>query len=203
MSHGPHDGHSHSHTHTHDHDHDAQPTSGADPALDLAVPDAELEPGQLRRRGFLRGAGLLGAGIATASVLPTTPALADEAVSGRRSRRAPRAGYSWLAGDHHIHTQSSNDAMYRVADQVKHASAYGLDWMVITDHGSVAHAKIGVDKVNPDIVAARALYERRDAGLPGPGVEHPVRRARHRLRAPRARTRSRCSRSSRTPSTAS
>jgi hypothetical protein len=27
--------------------------------------------------------------------------------------------------------------------------------MVITDHGSVAHAKIGVDKVNPDIVAAR------------------------------------------------
>ena len=27
--------------------------------------------------------------------------------------------------------------------------------MVITDHGSVAHAKFGVDKVNPDIRAAR------------------------------------------------
>ena len=65
-------------------------------------------------------------------------------------------GLLWLAGDHHIHTQYSSDAQYRVIDQVRHANAYGLDWMVITDHGSVAHAKIGVDKVNPDIVAARA-----------------------------------------------
>ena len=40
-------------------------------------------------------------------------------------------------------------------DHVRHANAYGLDWMVITDHGSVQHAKIGVEKVNPDIVAAR------------------------------------------------
>jgi hypothetical protein len=61
----------------------------------------------------------------------------------------------WLAGDHHIHTQYSSDAQYRVIDHVRHANAYGLDWMVITDHGGVAHAKIGVDKVNPDIVAAR------------------------------------------------
>ena len=43
-------------------------------------------------------------------------------------------------------------------DQVSHASQYGLDWMVITDHGSVAHAKLGVDKVNPDIRLARAAH---------------------------------------------
>jgi hypothetical protein len=68
-------------------------------------------------------------------------------------------GFRWLAGDHHIHTQHSSDAQYRVIDQVRHANAYGLDWMVITDHGSVAHAKIGVDKVNPDIVAARKAVD--------------------------------------------
>ena len=163
----------------HDHDHDHARTSGGDdPALDLAVPESELDPGQLRRRGFLQAAGLLGAGIAGASVLSGSPALADEAVRSRqRARRAPRGGYSWLAGDHHIHTQHSNDAQYRVADQVQHASAYGLDWMVITDHGSVAHAKIGVDKVNPDIVAAREQFGDDTLVFQGlewniPGAEH-------------------------------
>ncbi len=174
MSHGPHDGHSHSHDHDHTHEH---ASGDSDPVFDLAVPDSELEPGQLRRRGFLRGAGLLGAGIATASVLPAAPALADQAVSGHRSRRSPRSGFTWLAGDHHIHTQSSNDAMYRVADQVQHGSAYGLDWMVITDHGSVAHAKIGVDKVNPDIVAARELFE--DETLVFQGLEWNIPSAEH------------------------
>ena len=108
---------------------------------------------------------------------PRAPARA-----GTTARAA--AGYLWLAGDHHIHTQYSSDAQYRVVDQVQHASAYGLDWMVITDHGSVAHAKIGVDKVNPDIVAARERVRRGHPGLPGPGVEHPGRRARHGLRPP-------------------
>jgi len=40
-------------------------------------------------------------------------------------------------------------------DHVRHANGFGLDWLVITDHGSVQHAKIGVEKVNPDIRAAR------------------------------------------------
>jgi hypothetical protein len=39
---------------------------------------------------------------------------------------------------------------------VRHGNAYGLDWMVITDHGGPQHARIGVEKVNPEIVAARA-----------------------------------------------
>ena len=34
-----------------------------------------------------------------------------------------------------------------------------MDWLVITDHGNVTHSKIGVEKVNPDIRAARAAYE--------------------------------------------
>ena len=73
--------------------------------------------------------------------------------------RVPRGGFNWLAGDHHIHTQYSPDGQYRVIDHVRHANADGLDWMVITDHGSVQHAKIGVEKVNPDIVAARSAIK--------------------------------------------
>jgi hypothetical protein len=64
-------------------------------------------------------------------------------------------GYRWLAGDHHVHTRYSHDGVYPVIDHVRHARAYGLDWMVITDHGSGPHARIGVEKVNPDIRAAR------------------------------------------------
>jgi hypothetical protein len=81
-----------------------------------------------------------------------TPAMAE----GRRDRSAGGAVRTWLAGDHHIHTQYSSDAMYRVIDQAQHAAAYGLDWLVITDHGGATHARIGVDLVNPDIRAARA-----------------------------------------------
>lgn len=67
-------------------------------------------------------------------------------------------GYLWMAGDHHVHTQYSADGRYRVIDHVRQARAHGLDWMVITDHGGVEHAKIGVERVHPDIVAAREAH---------------------------------------------
>ncbi|SBT43057.1 PHP domain-containing protein [Micromonospora narathiwatensis] len=143
-------GHGHPHHH---HAHPEQAAGGDLPtALDTSVPDSELSPADLSRRGFLRNAGLLGAG-AAATVL-ATPGLAhanDDDDQGRQRT----GGFQWLAGDHHIHTQYSSDAMYRVVDQARHARANGLDWMVVTDHGSETHAKIGVEKVNPDIVAAR------------------------------------------------
>lgn len=154
-------GHHHDHPHEHGHDHafDESRASGDLPDhLDPAVPDSELSPRALARRGFLRNAGLLGAGVAATSVVPAHAAAADETGTTAR-RRTPRGGYQWLAGDHHIHTQYSSDGIYRVVDQVQHAAAYGLDWMVVTDHGSVAHSKIGVEKVNPDIVAARTAFE--------------------------------------------
>lgn len=149
-------GHDHSHhDHDHSHDHSHGDATELSPALDMAVPDTELSPSDLSRRGFLRNAGLLGAGAAAASVL-VTPEMAHAHGSDSNDDRERTGGFQWLAGDHHIHTQYSSDAQYRVIDQARHAQAYGLDWMVITDHGSVAHAKIGVDKVNPEIVAARA-----------------------------------------------
>ncbi|MEV4757928.1 twin-arginine translocation signal domain-containing protein [Micromonospora sp. NPDC049559] len=149
------------HGHPHHHHDDIVTGSAADasPAVDLSVPDRELSPADRSRRGFLRNAGLLGAG-AAATVL-ATPELAHahgpsedhgHAPGGDRGRTG---GFQWLAGDHHIHTQHSSDGMYRVLDQARHAHADGLDWMVVTDHGSATHAKIGVEIVNPDIVDAR------------------------------------------------
>jgi hypothetical protein len=152
-------GHSHDHPH-HDHDHHehVDPSGSQADALDLSVPDGELSPAGLARRTFLRSAGLLGAGAAAATVFAERAA-ADPHNSGGSSGRAHNDGeYLWLSGDHHIHTQYSPDAQYRVDDQVRHAAQHGLGWMVITDHGSVAHAKLGVEKVNPDIVAARRDY---------------------------------------------
>ncbi|MET8169390.1 PHP domain-containing protein [Streptomyces sp. NPDC005329] len=73
---------------------------------------------------------------------------------GRRS-----TGFLWLAGDHHIHTQYSSDGKYRVVDQVRQGARHGMDWLVITDHGSTTHAKIGVEKVNPHIKEARTAHE--------------------------------------------
>ncbi|WP_440102241.1 PHP domain-containing protein [Streptosporangium sp. H16] len=146
------------------------------PVVDFSVPDAELSPGQLSRRQMFRRAGLLGAGLGAAGVLGTQGQAAAATPARVTRGPEPRDGYLWLAGDHHIHTQYSSDGIYKVSDQVQHGNAYGLDWMVITDHGGTTHAKIGVDKVNPDIVAARQAVK--DAlvfqGLEWniPGAEH-------------------------------
>ena len=123
-------------------------------SADLGVPDRDLSPTELSRRNLLRGAGLLGAAAAAGAMVGVTPEMA--AASPPPASRRTRA-LTWLAGDHHIHTQYSSDAQYRVIDQAQHAAAYGLDWLVITDHGGATHARIGVDLVNPDIVAARAV----------------------------------------------
>ncbi|BBH66595.1 histidinol-phosphatase [Actinoplanes sp. OR16] len=144
--------------HGHDHSHAVEHVGGDAPdALDMSIPDNELSPSDATRRRFLLGAGLLGAG-AAASVL-ANPSVA--AASGLPHAHGPsgggtaKGGFIFLAGDHHIHTQYSSDAQYRVLDQAQKGQAYGLDWLVITDHGSAAHAKIGVEKVNPDIVKTR------------------------------------------------
>ncbi|MEU6610860.1 PHP domain-containing protein [Streptomyces shenzhenensis] len=152
-------GHGHDQGHHHHHHHGSDEPTSLPPALDMSVPDSELTPSQLSRRSMLRRTGLLGAGLAAGSVLggagQAAAATAATASSHGSSHGSRSNGYLWLAGDHHIHTQYSSDAKYRVIDHVRQANAHGLDWMVITDHGSEAHAKIGVEKVNPDIVDAR------------------------------------------------
>ncbi|MDX3859802.1 PHP domain-containing protein [Streptomyces europaeiscabiei] len=153
MGHGHAHGHHH-HGHEHGHDH-GDVTAALPAAFDASVPDEALTPEQRSRRSLLRRAGLLGAGLTAASVLGQAAATAP-AYAAPDSRR--RKGFLWLAGDHHIHTQYSNDGKYRVVDQVRQGARHGMDWMVITDHGNATHAKIGVEKVNPDIKEARTAY---------------------------------------------
>lgn len=147
-------GHTHGHHHGHDHDHEHVAADGLPAAFDTAVPDEALTPEQQSRRTLLRRAGLLGAGLTAASVLAPAAATPAYAAGSRK-----RDGFLWLSGDHHIHTQYSNDGKYRVVDQVRQGARHGLDWLVITDHGNATHARIGVEKVNPDIRQARAAYE--------------------------------------------
>ncbi|MDX2675390.1 PHP domain-containing protein [Streptomyces sp. NY05-11A] len=156
MSHGHRHDHGH---HDHHHHHGSGEPSSLPPALDTSVPDEELTPSQLSRRSMLRRTGLLGAGLAAGSVLGGAGEAAASSAAMPATDASRSGGYLWLAGDHHIHTQYSSDAKYRVIDHVRQANAHGLDWMVITDHGSETHAKIGVEKVNPDIVAARGQID--------------------------------------------
>jgi hypothetical protein len=158
MSH--HHDHPHDHPHKHPHEHAHEHAHGVDDLTAAAASpaaDADLTPAELSRRGLLRAAGVTGAVTAgIAGMQGVTPAMADPARSTRHG--GPIGGGAvghWLAGDHHIHTQFSSDAQYRVIDQAQHAAAYGLDWLVITDHGGATHARLGVDLVNPEIVAAR------------------------------------------------
>ena len=120
-----------------DHPHHGHGARTCRRASTTRCPTRPCSPQELSRRSILRRAGLLGAGLAAGSV-------ARGSTAGRRprpARGAPderrRGGFLWLAGDHHIHTQYSSDGMYRVIDQVRQGARYGLDWMVITDHGSV------------------------------------------------------------------
>ncbi|MEV5573850.1 PHP domain-containing protein [Spirillospora sp. NPDC052269] len=132
-------GHHHHHQHHHE------------PYADEAVPDTELPPGDLARRRFLQRLGLVGVA-ATGIGMMAAPASAGTP----QGPSAPNPSrLRWLAGDHHVHTQSSYDAMHTVAQQVAAGREHGLDWMVITDHGHVAHEKFAVEQTYADVLAAR------------------------------------------------
>ncbi|MFC5182484.1 CehA/McbA family metallohydrolase domain-containing protein [Actinomadura harenae] len=137
------------HHHHHQHHHDA-------PYADEAVPDTELRPGDLARRRFLQRLGLVGAA-ATGVGMLATPASAGQ---GHRPHTPDPRRLRWLAGDHHVHTQSSYDAMHTVAQQVTAGRGNGLDWMVITDHGHVAHEKFAVEQTYADVLKARRANPR-------------------------------------------
>lgn len=77
----------------------------------------------------------------------------------------------WLAGDHHVHTHYSvkwdtsrfppapvlgGDAKYSIAHNARMAASFGLSWMVITDHGGPARAKLALEQAYPELLASRA-----------------------------------------------
>lgn len=157
MSHHHDDGHEHHH-------HEVEPVEGSwqDPADDRPIAVA--------RRRFLAGIGVAIGGAALAS------AGAGKAAATPETTNQWGVPQRWYAGDHHIHTQYSPDGQYPVATQVAKAREHGLDWMVITDHGGVAHQKFSIDQVTPDIERARKsnrdilVYQGLEWNIPG--AEH-------------------------------
>ncbi|MBB3677030.1 PHP domain-containing protein [Modestobacter versicolor] len=166
-----HEHHHHGHGHGHDHHHAPEGVEGS-----WTDPEAD-DPLSVSRRGFL----------ATAAVVAGAAAGLGGAASGLGQGVAaagnplesinPYDGRSiFLAGDHHIHTQYSPDAQYEVETQVANGKKYGLDWMVITDHGGTAHQKLSIDKITPEIEASRKahkdmlIYQGLEWNIPG--AEH-------------------------------
>ena len=76
---------------------------------------------------------------------------------------------AWLAGDHHIHSEYSvgweetdppkpiigGEAIYSITRNAEMAREYGLDWMVVTDHGGPNHSKVNLEMAYPEMLAAR------------------------------------------------
>ncbi len=79
-------------------------------------------------------------------------------------------GPAWLAGDHHIHSRYSvgwntdvdppepivaGDAIYPIPTNAEMAWAYGLSWMVATDHGGPNHSRVSLEMAYPELLESR------------------------------------------------
>ena len=106
---------------------------------DPAVPEEELDPQGLSRRGLLSRAGLFGA----AFVATGGAAALDAAPAAAATRDCDDPELAYLVGDHHVHSVYSHDAKYTFSQQATRAAQYGLDWMVFTEHSNFGHADAG------------------------------------------------------------
>lgn len=100
-------------------------------------------------------------------------------------------GRSWLAGDHHVHSEWSvdwdestspptpirgGDSPYTRSRNATQAVAHGLRWMVHTDHGGPGHSRVTHDHAWPALQQARrdvpALIQFNGMEFDVPGGEH-------------------------------
>ena len=100
------------------------------------------------------------------------------------------AAPTWLAGDHHIHSENSvgwddseppkpvigGDAKYSIERNAVMARTFGLDWMVATDHGGPNHSKLSLEMTYPSLEASRAavpeVIQFLGLELNTPGADH-------------------------------
>ena len=97
--------------------------------------------------------------------------LAAAAPAFAASAADAEAGREWLAGDHHVHSEWSvewdrsttpptpirgGDSSYSRSRNASQAKAFGLRWMVHTDHGGPGHSAVTRDHAYPALVQARA-----------------------------------------------
>ena len=125
-------------------------------------PDPLLSARLNRRRLLI----MTGAGLVVLSPLAGGTAQAQDDDERERQRRRR----SWLAGDHHIHSEYSvefdtstnpptpiigGDAIYPIATNAMKARDYGLQWTVATDHGGPTHSKVNFELPYPKLVESR------------------------------------------------
>ena len=104
---------------------------------------------------------------------------------------APDDGRSWLAGDHHVHSEWSvdwdrsttpptpipgGDSPYTRTRNAQQAQKYGLRWMVHTDHGGPGHSRVTLEHAWPALEQARrdvpAVIQFNGMEFDVPGGEH-------------------------------
>ncbi len=102
-----------------------------------------------------------------------------------------KAKKSWLAGDHHIHSQYSvdwdtsvtppkpilaGDAIYPTVTNAEKAREFGLKWMVTTDHGGPNHSKVNLEMAYPGLLSSRKsvpeVIQFYGMELDTPGAQH-------------------------------
>lgn len=103
----------------------------------------------------------------------------------------PHAGRNWQAGDHHVHSEWSvdwdrstspptpvrgGDSPYTRSRNARQALAFGLSWMVHTDHGGPGHSAVTADHAWPALQQARrdvpALIQFNGMEFDVPAAEH-------------------------------
>lgn len=97
-------------------------------------------------------------------------ALLSASASVSAASPPPAAERQWLAGDHHVHSEWSvdwdrsttpptpvrgGDSHYTRSRNAAQAKAFGLRWMVHTDHGGPGHSSVTRDHAWPALVQAR------------------------------------------------
>ncbi len=79
-------------------------------------------------------------------VLRTEATLAPDGARARYADAPPlRSGWEWYAGDLHVHSRDSGDARPALDEVAGFARQRGLDFVVVTDHNTVAQVERLVD----------------------------------------------------------
>lgn len=112
------------------------------------------------------------------------------AVVAARGSTTRDPGRQWLAGDPHVHSRWTveydeskdppaplyDDAIYPMARIAQMARAFGLRWVVVTDHGGIDHAAMNREKAYPDLQRSREevpdLLQFLGLELNMPGMDH-------------------------------
>jgi hypothetical protein len=108
----------------------------------------------------------------TGGLMPGATRQADAAANNSKGR-------SWLAGDHHIHSEFSadyaadpanpaappvpllgKDVRYSITKNAQMAYRYGLRWVVATDHGGPLHSRLNYEQAYPALQASRRSVPR-------------------------------------------